>query len=138
MRPVLGPGEDLTIQRIKITDRQVESSSLSLEGVWQPDGVELRTADLEARLVLTARIPFSVDIAFLHSPSAGQAIVTWAGRQEQIDLRAEAALMKVYTFDFERAQLPLATLWIRLLTLPAWIGVAFAACGVLFTGKRET
>ncbi len=36
---------------------------------------------------------------------------------------------------FERSKLPPETTWLRLLTLPAWLGIALAACGALFAAK---
>jgi hypothetical protein len=132
VRPLLATGENLSIQRIKIYQRQVPSSSLSLQGAWKSPGLSLSTTDPAASLTLTAHVPREVDILFQRSPDAGRAVVSWAGKQESIDLKSDEMQGTVYTFNFNREKLPPATSWIRLLTLPAWIGIAFAATGVLF------
>ncbi len=132
VRVALEGDQAITIQRIKINNRQVPSASISLFGEWQSDGLELSTTDSTASLVITDRVPHSLEIAFLRSPDAGQAIVSWAGQQQRIDLRSSIGQGAVYSFIFDRSLLPPATVWIRLLTLPAWFEIALAACGVLY------
>ncbi len=135
VRVALEDGETVTIERIKVNNRQVAPSSLTLQGNWQPDGLAWRTADATASVVLRERIPHSVEIAFLRSPGAGQVVVTWAGQQEQIDLRSSTVQGAIYTFSFDRAALPAMTVVLRLLTLPGWLGAALAACGALFASR---
>ncbi len=137
VRPELENGQSLVIQRIKVVNRQVLSSSLTLQGTWQVDGPVLRTTDTTASVILKDRIPYSVDIAFLRSPDAGQAVVTWAGQQKRIDLRLNTERGKIYTFSFDRSNLPPVIAWLRLLALPGWLGIAFAACGALFIARMN-
>jgi hypothetical protein len=137
VRPALEAGESLTIQRIKIGLRQVPSASISLKGMWQSQGLLLYTSDPQARLTLTEHVPDGINLNLLCSPDAGRAVVSWAGRQEWIDLRCEVKKEAVYTFNFDRDGLPPATLGMRLLALPAWLGIAFAASGVLFVPGRR-
>jgi len=138
IRPMLEQGENLTIQRIKLGSRQVLSSSISLQGAWQSEGLLLSTSDPGAYLLLSTRIPHEVNIVFGQSANAGRVVVSWAGKQETIDLHAGTNQEAGYSFNFDRAELPAVTLWIRLLTIPAWFGIALAASKVLFVSSTSS
>jgi hypothetical protein len=139
VRPLIASArEAVSIQRIKPNQRQVSSSSIHLEGIWQADGHLLRTDDSEALLTLTARVPHTVTIVFLRSPTAGKVEVTWAGRREMIDLRSDTPDEAVYSFEFDRTHPPAVTSLIRWLTLPAWLVTAFAVYAVFLLPVGRT
>ncbi len=132
IRLLPGQGSKLSVQRVKIGQRQIESRWITLHGDWQSSGYALTTFEPAAYLTLQARVPREVRVVFLRSSEAGKVLVTWGGKEQIIDLYAPENQEVQYIFRYDRPDGAPAMTWIRLLTLPAWFGIALAAMSVLF------
>jgi hypothetical protein len=136
VRPLLSnERQNVTIQRVKTGQRQVPSENLRLDGVWRNEGLLFQTSDPDALLTVTARVPRWVNLVFLRTPAGGKVEVAWAGKSETIDLYSVTQEEAVYTFEYERSYLPPLARLIYSLTLPAWLGLAFAGAGPFFSSR---